>query len=131
MLITPPIRKSDRWGEGHYGASRGDKKHNGTDYACCPGSQVYARSLGRVTKIGHAYTDDLSFRYVEITLKNGFIERYFYIEPTVVINDIVGRKDTIGTTQKLGTRYPGITEHFHYETFKLVKGEKEYMHPAL
>jgi len=128
-MIMPPIRKSDKWGEGHYGASRGKRKHNGVDYACYPGSKVYPKSLGKVTKIGYPYSDDLSFLYVEVTTRGALIERYFYIEPSVILGDIVSRDDIIGTTQKLGNRYPGITEHYHYERFKLIEGKKEYINP--
>lgn len=108
-------RNSDKWGEGHYGASRGDRKHVGIDYCCSPGSIILAIKGGRVTKLGYAYGDDLSFRYIEITDAAGYAARYFYVEPSIKEGDMVFHSDMIGNSQKLGDRYDEITEHVHFE----------------
>ncbi|AWP18221.1 Chemotaxin-like protein isoform 2 [Scophthalmus maximus] len=52
-------RTSDSWGQGHYGARRGTRQHQGLDIVCSDGSIVYApfdvTLEGRVT----VYTDPL------------------------------------------------------------------------
>src|SRR5690606_19387199 len=62
-------RTWDHFGSGAYGASRdgGVRHHAGVDYVAEAGQAVKAPISGYVTRIGYAYADDLSFRYVEIT----------------------------------------------------------------
>ena len=115
IKLIAPLRDSDSYGFGHFGASRGTRKHNGVDHACIPNSQILSPVKGKVTKLGYPYSDDLSFRYVQITTKEGYHVRVFYIEPSVSEGDQVNEDDIIGTSQELGKRYPAITEHIHLE----------------
>ena len=108
-------RVIDNWGSGAYGASRGDRTHNGIDYACPPGTSILAPCDGVVTKLGYPYGDDLSFRYVQITRANGEKWRIFYVEPSVELNQQVYEGDIVGKSQALGNRYDKITEHIHLE----------------
>lgn len=126
-MITAKLKKrgTDKWGSGEFGASRGDRTHNGIDYACEPGTQICAPCGGEVTKLGYPYGDDLSFRYVEITDIEGRRHRIFYVEPTVEVGSRVAEGWVIGKSQKLWARYPGITEHVHYE---VMLGD-EYLDP--
>lgn len=110
-----PKRKCDKFGCGHFGASRGDRTHNGDDYACTPRSQVFSPVKGEVTKLGYPYGNDLSFRYVQITINFEHNVRVFYVDPLVKVGDIVTKDTIIGYSQELGERYPGITEHVHLE----------------
>lgn len=132
MKINPSVRGADCFGSGHYGASRGSRKHVGLDYACYPGSAIYPDKDGCVTKIGYPYGDDLSFRYIEIEDDAGYRARYFYVQPkeSLKVGDFVHNDEIIGHSQELGVRYPGITEHVHLETFTLIDGKKEYFDPA-
>lgn len=118
-MITAKLKKRgvDDWGSGEFGASRGDRTHNGIDYACEPGTEVCAPVSGVVSKFGYCYRDDLSFRYVQIADSLGWAHRVFYVEPRedLEIGDRVEHGEIIGKSQKLGDRYPGITEHVHYE----------------
>ena len=126
MILRPPVRGSDSKGAGYYGAPRGNRKHAGVDFACYPGSKVICQSTGSVTKLGYPYSDDLSFRYVQITTVDGIVERYFYVKPCVEVGDVITPGRVLGTTQKLGSRYLGITEHFHFE----VKVDGEHIDPT-
>jgi murein DD-endopeptidase MepM/ murein hydrolase activator NlpD len=120
------IRGHDSWGAGHFGAPRGDRTHNGIDLVCKPGDEIECRSAGKVTKLGYPYGDDLSFRYVQITDEAGTRWRYFYVEPCVNIGDIVEAYTAIGYAQTLDDRYPGITEHIHFE----IICDGEYIDPT-
>ena len=115
LKVITPQRTHDRYGSGHFGASRGRRRHEGIDFAALPGSTVLAAHPGTVTKIGYPYRDDLSFRYVEITDDLGFAARYFYVEPEVTKGQYVMPDDPIGSVQSLNDRHPGITEHIHFE----------------
>lgn len=125
MLIIPPVRKSDKWGQGHYGASRGKRTHRGVDLACYPGSKILSPVTGVFTKYGFPYGDDLSYRYVQITDIDGRDHRFFYVDTHMSIGAEVQAGEYIGKVQNLGGRYEGITEHIHYE----VKHEGKHIDP--
>lgn len=121
------IRGCDKWGCGNFGASRGSRKHLGVDIETKPGDPVECLNGGTVTKIGHPYADDLSFKYVEITDTAGARWRYFYVEPSVKVGDKLDAYQVIGKSQRLGKRYPGITEHIHLE---IIKADGTYVDPT-
>jgi len=119
-----PIRGDDEHGSGFWHAPRGNRLHNGVDFSCYPGTQILAPVSGVMTKEGYPYADDLDYRYVEITTPGGDCHRVFYISP-VSNDDVVAGQTIIGYAQDLTTRYPGITNHVHYE----IKRGDEYINP--
>lgn len=119
--ISPKVsepRGQDSWGQGHFGASRGDRKHEGVDYAMPVGAIVLALTAGRVTNLGQAYGDDPSYRYVEVTDARRYRLRYFYVAPSVKVADNVLSGDALGRVQDLTRRHPGITPHVHFEVYE-------------
>jgi len=128
--IIPPPRTSDKHGEGHFGAPRGSRTHNGIDLACYGGSLIKTPHHGRVTKIGYPYPPNDPkkgfLRYVQVEEKNGHRCRYFYVAPSVRVGDLLKPGDTVGTAQGLLKVYPGITDHIHYEVIK----DGEYIDPV-
>lgn len=122
IYIIDVVREQDKHGSGKYGAPRGKRKHRGVDYAfgVCPGI------TGMVTKIGWVYYN-WNYRYVEVTDKNGYRHRYFYIEPKVSKGERVNVMTLIGIHQDLGQRYPGITPHIHKE---IIAPDGTYINPA-
>jgi len=127
QIITQGIR-SDEAGDGHFGASRGSRTHRGVDYDCDPVAPVLCLVAGKVTKLGYCYADDLSWRYVQVTDKDSYKHRFFYVTPTVQVGDFIGRESIIGVAQDITERYPsqGMNAHVHYE-IKTTKGE--YLDP--
>jgi len=119
-------RGQDSWGSGAFGASRGDRKHNGVDYKVPAGSAVLSPVEGLVTKLGYPYGNDLSFRYVQITTPEGYDHRIFYVNPLVQDGDKVKKDQIIGLAQDLTTRYVGIVQHLHYE----IRHKGEYLNPG-
>lgn len=107
-------RKCDAHGCGEFRASRGSRKHNGVDLECLPGTLVSSPVCGTVTKLGYPYSDDLSFRYVQVE-SQGYEFRIFYVDPLVSVGDQVRKGDILGACQGLQGRYPGITNHVHLE----------------
>lgn len=118
-------RLTDKFGQGSYGAPRGDRTHVGIDYAAWPGSTLLSPVEGKVTKIGYPYGDDLSFRYVQVEDAEGLEHRFFYVNPMVHTGQEVVLGDKLGTVQPMDHRYKGITPHVHYE----VKFNGEYVDP--
>ncbi len=134
-----PPRVADAYGEGHFGAPRGSRTHRGQDFACYPGAEILAPCSGQVTKLGYAYEDDLSYRYVQITDAQEAMVRTFYIEPLVGVGDWVEWERTpIGVVQDLRERYPddrrhpgGIIPHVHLEIRVIGEdGRLTYVDPA-
>lgn len=119
-------RKCDGHGCGHFGASRGTRKHHGIDLACKPLTLVFSPVAGTVTKLGYAYSDDLSYRYVEIS-DQGYRFRVFYVEPMVEQGQKVSKNTIIGEAQDLRDRYSGITPHLHLE---IKNADGEFIDPT-
>lgn len=121
-MITPSIRGYDLQGAGYFGAPRGDRTHKGIDFVSYADGDVIALSSGIVTKIGFPYDpgDDKKghLLYVQITDKNGYAVRYFYVDPIGKVGTPVLMGSTIGLSQDLTKIYPGITQHFHFEVKK-------------
>lgn len=112
------LRGTDKWGQGHFGASRGGRKHMGVDVCCEAGDLVKSYTPGTVTKIGYPYDPRIpgkeDFRYVQVTFDGNHF-RYFYLTPTVFVGQRVLPGDCLGVAQDLTGLYPDITPHFHFE----------------
>jgi murein DD-endopeptidase MepM/ murein hydrolase activator NlpD len=112
-------RQIDAYGEGRFHASRdgGEREHEGVDYVATPGQTVEAPISGYVAKIGYAYPDDTSLRYVEIDNPALHLTaRVLYVDPKVQVGDTVAVGHPIGQAHSLQQRYPlGITDHIHLE----------------
>lgn len=140
MRANLPKRLNDPTGEGHFGASRGSRTHNGQDYACEPGTEIYAPVWGKVTKLGYTYGSGYGdadpnsgegepYRYVQITDRDGLKHRVFYVKPSVNLGETVKTNDIIGVSQDITLRYPGsgMINHIHYE---IMVRRGEYIDPT-
>lgn len=118
------IRGTDKYGCGAFGASRdgGTRRHEGVDIVTVDNSVFNSLNDGTISKLGYVYKGNFTFRYVQVTHKDGSAWRYFYVNP----NDADGKKivelglkvkagQPIGITQSLQFKYPGITPHVHFE----------------
>lgn len=137
MLIKPKKRGRDGMGSGAFGASRGRRRHNGEDFRCDPGAEIYSGVAGIVTKIGYPYSQNDStpkntlkscLRYVQVTDVNGLNHRYFYVKPNanISVDVVVSRGTLLGTCSDLNAIW-GIRmkNHIHYE----VKDGSMYLDP--
>ena len=132
MFIFPQMREPDDFGAGYFGACRGNRTHNGIDFAAPHGTVVCSACDGRLTRFGYPYGDDLSYRYVEVTDSNNDRVRYFYVVPAdgkFEIGTEVKKGDVIGVVQNISARYDTdekkMNNHFHFE----VKRKGEYLDP--
>jgi len=114
-------RGHDAYGEGEFGARRdgGSRRHEGVDYVARAGQPVAAPISGYVTKVGYAYADDQTLKFVEITNPALRVAaRVFYVNPAVQEGQAVAMGRPIGTARSLQRKYPGgMTDHVHLEVF--------------
>lgn len=116
-MISPtgkPVRGTDKWGEGRYGAKRGDHLHKGADFICEPGQDVMAPISGLVEREARPYAEG---EYSGLLIREAlFAVKMFYFEP---IKEIVGKfvsmGQKIGVAQDVAKKYPGMTPHIHLE----------------
>jgi len=111
-------RETDAYGAGRFHASRdgGEREHEGVDYVSHAGQAVEAPISGYVSKIGYAYPDDQTLRYVEIDNPALHLTaRVFYVSPRVAVGETVAVGHPIGQALTLQHRYRGITDHVHLE----------------
>lgn len=115
-------RGEDAYGEGCFHASRDGaaRAHEGVDYVAAPGQSVAAPISGFVAKIGFAYADDQTLRYVEIVNPALHLTaRVFYVDPKVAVGDAIAVGRPIGRAHTLQRRYRlGIIDHVHLELAK-------------
>ena len=111
-------RGDDRYGEGRFHAARdgGPAATKASTTSPRAGQSVEAPISGYVAKIGFAYKNESTLRYVEI--ENPALHmsaRVFYVNPDVAVGDTVAVGRSIGHAQSLARRYRGITDHVHLE----------------
>ncbi|WP_051269590.1 M23 family metallopeptidase [Flavobacterium suncheonense] len=103
------------WGCGSYGATRGNRTHNGLDIKAIPGQQIISPISGTVTRFPYPYGDDL--RWTGIEIKNSdYHVKIFYLTPTVLQNAKVKQGQVIGRAQNIASKYSSsMTNHVHIE----------------
>ena len=125
IILQAEERGCDNWGCGHYGASRGSRKHRGVDFKANCGQVLLSSVAGTVTKIGYPYADDLDYRYVQVTDAADYDIRFFYVSPYVKVGDKIKVIDQLGEVQDLSLRYNNIANHVHIE----IKKDGKYFDP--
>ena len=130
-------RRCDSQGCGHYGASRGSRKHNGIDLACEPGTPIQLGISGKIVKVGWAYSDPKKseLRYVAIRLdedinnliggiygNEDYYCRVFYVSTELRVGDHISGDIVMGESKDLAKFYPGMTNHVHFELYSASKG---------
>lgn len=124
-----PLRGSDGFGYGHFGAPRSNgRTHNGTDFSCNPGDLILSPISGKITKKGVPHYNE-AYRYIQITDSAGLRHRVFYVQ---IIHDLfemnaeVFEGDPIGVAQNISKKYDTdnrkMINHIHYEIIN-TKGE--------
>jgi len=110
LRISHPVRRTDDWGSGDFAASRGGRYHLGRDYLYQPDEEVRSPMEATILRIGTCYSDDPSFKLVEMLAFNTevgakILWRYFYVRPIVSIGEIVTPAQIIGFAQDISSRY--------------------------
>jgi len=109
--------RNDSEGFGHYGAPRGGRRHEGTDFECIPG-QVVKCPIDDATVVRSArpYRDDAF--YSGVVVENARIRvKMFYCKP---FPGLIGKKvrcgQGIAEAQDISKKYSdGMTPHIHLQ----------------
>lgn len=113
------VRKSDKWGKGHYGASRGKRTHKGLDIEAQPKQEIVSPIDGTIIRKAYPYASDMRFTGLLIEGSGkykGYSIKIFYMNPSAgIVGKMVQAADKIGEAQDLTVKYPGITNHVHIE----------------
>lgn len=114
------LRISDKFGPGHYGASRGSRKHSGIDIVVFGSQRIISPFEGVIKRIAYPYSDDLGWKGVEIVGTGDFKGvkiKMFYLTINKKVGDKIRTGEVIGHAQDLNPRYKGITPHVHLELY--------------
>ena len=114
-----PIRGTDAWGSGHFGASRGSRPHLGIDIITVPNEPIYAPVDMYIERVSYPYIDSTSLKGIAFnTQVNGvnYDGRLWYFVPDAsLIGRDVNKGQFIGYAQGLQERYSAITDHVHLQ----------------
>jgi murein DD-endopeptidase MepM/ murein hydrolase activator NlpD len=117
MILSPTLivrlRGNDPTGFGHFGADRGTRKHEGTDYETKVGEPIYACVGGKI-RIGQVYSDPKPdkpiMKLVEIR-NSKYKVKQIYVSSTLKTGDKVVEGELVGYSQD-------ISAYWHNEDSK-------------
>ena len=64
---------------------------------------------------------DSDYKLLQLRIDAQTVAKIMYIEPCVRSGDTIKRGDKVGIVQDVRERYPGITNHYHFEI--IIEGE--------
>jgi murein DD-endopeptidase MepM/ murein hydrolase activator NlpD len=111
--------RSDPGGDGHFGASRGNRKHEGLDFLCAPGQIVRAVIPGKLVS-AYPYAGDVIFAGCRLWGKDFMAKMFYFIPHKHLINEDVLAGEEIGIAQDISAKYGGgMLPHLHVGLYKL------------
>lgn len=97
--------RNDAMGNGHYGASRGNRKHDGVDYLCNAYQRVVAPISGKVNRVIQVYKSDSTWVGVEIVGRRATVQLFYVKVTDGLIGQHVVAGDVVGIAQAIGKKY--------------------------
>ena len=120
-MITPTGKgiRVDAEGDGHYGAPRGDRVHNGEDYLCDPGQDVVAPFDMVIKRVANPKygSPPSGIQWI----KGRSSGKMFYLKPDPsLIGKAVKEGQKIGVAQSVSDDYglPKMKDHIHFQADK-------------
>jgi murein DD-endopeptidase MepM/ murein hydrolase activator NlpD len=121
-IINPSQKmRNDSKGDGHFGASRGRRTHNGLDLIVVPGSAVYCPIEGYMKRVAFPYGAGrrnkkwLGCAIEGMGLYRGYEVKIFYMDP-FLMGEYVYPNDIIGKAQAISKKYSSrMIDHLHVE----------------
>ncbi|MCI4667440.1 MAG: M23 family metallopeptidase [Bacteroidia bacterium] len=119
--VSPIRMRNDPLGQGHFGAPRGSRTHQGVDLVVLPGQPIYSPIAGYINRLAIPYRDDGRYSGIEI-LGTGAFSAYaikiFYME-AIRIGVSIRKGEQIGLAQQISTKYSSrMIDHIHVEFMK-------------
>jgi len=114
------IVRSDEWGQGHFGAPRGSKKHDGADLVIIPGQPIFSMIDGTVEKYEQCYLHDNRWKGIQIANAQLRVELWYMDPLPDLVNRFVQAGQLVGYAQDISIKYPptekiphDMTPHLH------------------
>ncbi|KAK2891078.1 hypothetical protein Q8A67_013721 [Cirrhinus molitorella] len=117
-------RKCDKHGCGHYGASRGGRKHQGLDIVCADGATVYAPFDVKLIRRSVPYTNNNAINDGIMLTGEGLCFKLFYVKPDRYYGTL-RKGQRIGTMLPMQRVYPHITSHVHVQMLEVLPQKLE------
>ncbi|WP_417443755.1 peptidoglycan DD-metalloendopeptidase family protein [Joostella sp.] len=118
---TGLLRKCDPKGCGNFGASRGNHTHRGIDFHVIPNQQIKAPFPCTVNRYGYPYSDDSSYKLIEIVgtgAYSNYRAKIMYINTFLSIGDKIDKGDLLCTADDITQKYGSeMTPHVHFELY--------------
>lgn len=115
LVRNQKIRGCDGFGCGNFGASRGNRSHNGIDIEVAKGQSILSPISGEITRFPFPYANDKTLTGIEI-INPEFSVKVFYVVPGVRIGTFVRQGQRIAIAQDVAAKYgTGMTNHIHLE----------------
>ena len=114
--------RSDAAGDGHFGAGRGMRLHQGLDLQVEPGEDVFSPVDGRFIRRGYPYASDERY-HLAVLNGEGYEVKAMYVapDPSLKPGDRVKRGQYIGKAENVAAKYGGAMQpHIHVEVRKVV-----------
>lgn len=122
MIAEPQLLRNDPIGKGHFGAPRGNRKHEGIDLLVKPGQSVLSPIPGTLVRYAAPYSTDSRFGGVLIQGSGefeGYDVKIFYIQPTIQPGASLSSGSVVGKAQAISIKYGSSTlDHVHVEIRK-------------
>ncbi len=121
MIFVNPTGKgirNDAGGLGHFGAPRGDRKHDGVDFSCEEDQEVLMPVDGKIVRKSYPYANDLKWQGVDIVNPRIEIKMWYFKPFSNVIGKEVKAGEPIGFAQNIGLKYENVTPHVHLRIIK-------------
>ncbi len=115
------LRGCDAWGCGSFGSSRGSLSHRGLDFDIPHGGDVFAPFPCKVVRHGYPYSDDLSFRLIEVVGIGAYKEyraKLMYVTELPPVGSVFHEKQKMCVADNITRRYDDrMVNHVHFELY--------------
>jgi hypothetical protein len=111
--------REDPGGSGKFGASRGNRLHEGYDFLAVPGQIVRSVIAGKLVR-AYPYAGDVIFAGCRLWGKDFMAKMFYFIPHDHVLNVDVLAGEEIGIAQDISAKYGGgMLPHIHVGLYSL------------
>jgi len=117
-MISPTGKgiRNDSEGLGHYGASRGTRRHKGTDYLALPGQPIVAPFDMVLSRYSNPSTKFPLESGIKWKTPSGSGKMFYFVPIAELIGTFVTKAQVIGIAIDLTLYYgPNIDSHIHFQ----------------
>lgn len=114
------VMRNDTQGQGHFGASRGERKHEGLDILCNLGDTLYTPINGKIQRQRfQVYSDTAKKEFVGVEIINDIYKIWiFYAECFLEKGTTIEAGQAIAKCQARGKYNNAMNDHIHIQIWK-------------